>query len=253
MENLWQIHDRMTKRFFRKFLKKSFRDGKDNIEGGGNRVFTLASNASKEESCSEKACESDVVESGDKSDFSSDEKSQQFFIPETIDNDWIFEKMVPLLKKEELDPLSATTLVSRAVEVFHPEPLLLDLHFSGEVETVVVGDIHGQFKDLCFIFEKFGRPGPTKRFIFNGDIVDRGSRSTACLLLLLALKVAGPSFIYITRGNHETRTVSVMTSSFAAECAKYYSMEFFYTCHKTFDEFPVAYTLNQTTFVRFIF
>lgn len=173
-----------------------------------------------------------------------------FKIPKALTSNWIFDQMIPLLKEKELDLDSAIAIVSKAVQVFKSEPLLVDLEFSKGIKTVVVGDIHGQFWALRTIFRNYGRPGPNKRYIFNGDIIDRGLRSSACLLVLLALKIADPTYIYITRGNHESRTYPVTCSSFAYECVKHYNKDFFELCHRVFDEIPLAYTLNKTIFVR---
>lgn len=71
------------------------------------------------------------------------------------------------------------------------------------VMTTVVGDLHGQIEDLYTIFAVNGVPSSTHRYIFNGDIVDRGMNSVEISIILLAGKIANPNSIYINRGNHE--------------------------------------------------
>ena len=57
------------------------------------------------------------------------------------------------------------------------ESAIFDVDVSDWEELYVVGDIHGQFDDLIRIFEQNGRPIGDKKFIFNGDLVDRGPNS----------------------------------------------------------------------------
>mmetsp|Transcript_22696 Transcript_22696/g.38393 ORF Transcript_22696/g.38393 Transcript_22696/m.38393 type:complete len:496 (+) Transcript_22696:77-1564(+) len=69
----------------------------------------------------------------------------------------------------------------------------------------VCGDTHGQFFDLCNIFEQGGLPSPTNPYLFNGDFVDRGSFSLEVVATLLAFKLAMPDALFMLRGNHETK------------------------------------------------
>lgn len=71
----------------------------------------------------------------------------------------------------------------------------------------IVGDIHGQLKDLQKIFRKFGKP-PQTPFLFLGDYVDRGECSLEVILLLLCLKIKHPYHIFLLRGNHECSMVN---------------------------------------------
>ncbi|CAD5229453.1 unnamed protein product [Bursaphelenchus okinawaensis] len=71
----------------------------------------------------------------------------------------------------------------------------------------IVGDIHGQLDDLLRIFAAIGVPGK-ERYLFLGDYVDRGPNQLECIMLLLALKVAASSRIYLLRGNHEVQSTN---------------------------------------------
>jgi hypothetical protein len=170
-----------------------------------------------------------------------------------VNLDWVFDVLVPKLQEGEVDFGLADLLVSGAHVCFSAERLFVELDFAEEVETIVVGDIHGQFSDLLLVFQKFGRPSARLRYLFNGDIVDRGPRSIACWLVLCALKMASPDFLFITRGNHESRTINLLHSSFARECATSYPQAFYVKCQHVFDELPVAYTINKSIFVSFLF
>jgi serine/threonine-protein phosphatase 5 len=76
--------------------------------------------------------------------------------------------------------------------------------------VTVCGDTHGQFYDLCNIFNIGGLPSSTNPYLFNGDFVDRGSFSFEVVMVLLAWKLANPSCIHLTRGNHESSIMNKM-------------------------------------------
>lgn len=196
------------------------------------------------------------------------ENSDLLFNGKDFNLDWVFEVIIPKLNKNDLEVEVASELVRMAAEEFRGEGLLVDLDFtfegteyqkckklgdgSEEIETIVVGDVHGQYEDVLLIFKRFGRPGPFRRYIFNGDVVDRGPRSVACWLVLCALKISVPSYLYVTRGNHESRSVGVLNSSFAQECGRMYPPSFYVLCQNTFDQLPVSYLLNKSIFVILI-
>ena len=78
--------------------------------------------------------------------------------------------------------------------------------------VVIVGDLHGSFKDLFYIIKKYGLPGKVNRFVFNGDIVDRGPQQIECLLTILYAFLMFPSRVFINRGNHEDKSLNLNTN-----------------------------------------
>ena len=100
---------------------------------------------------------------------------------------------------------------------------------------VVVGDLHGSLGDLLHILGVIdtpqeqgsssggvvGMPSATNRLIFNGDFVDRGSKSVEVLCSVLALKLAFPRYVHINRGNHEDEDLNY-AYDFAADVNEMY-------------------------------
>lgn len=93
----------------------------------------------------------------------------------------------------------ATPVLAACDNVVHvPQPA------DGE-RVIVVGDLHGSLADLLHIFERFGLPSSSNKYIFNGDFVDRGIFGLEVLMVLLSCKVAAPDAVFLNRGNHEDR------------------------------------------------
>lgn len=95
-------------------------------------------------------------------------------------------------------------------------PTLVE-HAVGPGENVtVVGDTHGQLKDLLHLFHLNGLPTKTNRYIFNGDFVDRGENSVEVMLTVMAWCLVSQgaavngrlhgSTCFAQRGNHESHS-----------------------------------------------
>lgn len=90
---------------------------------------------------------------------------------------------------------------------------------------VIVGDIHGQLKDLLWIYYRYGLPSQESGncFLFNGDIADRGNFAVECFALTLGWMLAFPNAVFVNRGNHEDLLVNTSRcGGFYEECVDKY-------------------------------
>ena len=86
-------------------------------------------------------------------------------------------------------------------------PSVVHVNTQQSGKLTVVGDLHGQLRDLIHIFRYNGLPSFDNPYLFNGDLVDRGDYSVEIIILLMGFSVADPGSIYMNRGNHEDMTV----------------------------------------------
>lgn len=121
-------------------------------------------------------------------------------------------------------------------------------NLSGEV--TVCGDTHGQYVDFIQIFdEKIGGfPSIHNKFVFNGDMVDRGPKATEIMILLLTMKVVNDESMWLLRGNHET---SDMTSDFGFqnEVQGKYGLTMYYDFLEFFKAMPLGAVVEDQAFV----
>ncbi|CAK9055279.1 Serine/threonine-protein phosphatase BSU1 (Bri1 suppressor protein 1) [Durusdinium trenchii] len=101
-------------------------------------------------------------------------------------------------------------LADASAKVLALQPVLTE----AQVPCRIFGDLHGQLRDLLYLFAAYGFPGGDAAgeggmsYVFNGDFVDRGAHSLEVLGLLMALKVSMPNRVWLVRGNHEDRTMN---------------------------------------------
>ena len=106
-----------------------------------------------------------------------------------------------------------------------PHVARVDLPLRSRVH--VFGDLHGSFHSLLRTLHHLAAEGalnastlalaPPHAALFLGDYVDRGTRGAETLGLLLALKTANPTRVFMARGNHED--LAMNDGSFATELA----------------------------------
>lgn len=110
------------------------------------------------------------------------------------------------------------------------------------IPIYIIGDIHGQWRDLLRMFSVLGAPGKV-RYLFLGDYVDRGKRSLECISLLVALKLKYPTMIYLIRGNHECDYINYNYGFFEEIQSRFNlgdSVEIFKAFNSLFNYLPLA-------------
>ncbi|KXS11611.1 calcium-dependent serine/threonine protein phosphatase calcineurin catalytic subunit Ppb1 [Gonapodya prolifera JEL478] len=169
---------------------------------------------------------------------------QEFFIDYPLNTKPDEKLLMDLFWRQgRLSESHALWLVNTATSIMRSEPNLLQL----DGPIVICGDIHGQFYDLRSLFEVAGSPSATRKFVFLGDYVDRGTFSIECLLYLYCIKILFPTSVYMLRGNHECRRLT-SHFTFRTECVLKYSNTVYEACVQSFDALPLVAVVNRQFF-----
>jgi len=118
-------------------------------------------------------------------------------------------------------------------------------------DLTIVGDLHGQYDDFAQIFQNpklGGFPLAKNQFIFNGDMVDRGSMGVEIMLVLMFCNMLYPQSVHILRGNHETRRMTEKYG-FKQEVEAKYHPKLYNDFMTFFDALPIAAIVDDTVFV----
>lgn len=144
---------------------------------------------------------------------------------------------LPVMETEVL-----MALFERVQQLFKDEPTLLDVRSP----CIVVGDIHGQILDLYRILHFFGMP-ITRKYVFLGDLVDRGEFSIETLILVYLLKALWPDNVFVIRGNHEFQDLcSQGEGNFLNQVINFFEdYSIYQAAAKTFEYMPLATRIDK--------
>ncbi|CBH13120.1 hypothetical protein, conserved [Trypanosoma brucei gambiense DAL972] len=116
----------------------------------------------------------------------------------------------------------AVRILTNAIAIMSKRSAVLRVNIPDGGDAVVVGDLHGQLKDLALVLNRLcGLPSPRRYYVFNGDYVDRGSNGVGVLLHVLLLQCLFPDYVFINRGNHEDSRVNAEYGFQAEVFSKY--------------------------------
>ncbi|ETW02752.1 hypothetical protein H310_05251 [Aphanomyces invadans] len=138
----------------------------------------------------------------------------------------------------------AMHILTAALQLFQHKPNITEVSITPSPHITIVGDLHGQLDDLLLIFRENGMPGPENPYIFNGDIVDRGTRSIECALIIFTFAVVFPDFVHINRGNHEDKSITEVFG-FMKECLLKYDSEVYAMFCVVFKWLPIGTILDK--------
>jgi len=165
-----------------------------------------------------------------------------------ITHEFIVELAEYFKKQNALPTRLVAIIVLRTINLLKTQPNCVNVSVEDGNEITICGDVHGQYYDLLNIFNMNGYPSDTNPYIFNGDFVDRGSWSVECAIILFACKVAYPDNFYMSRGNHETKSINKIYG-FKGECdSKFKVQEMYELFSEAFQWLPLCHSINNEVF-----
>ncbi len=171
--------------------------------------------------------------------------------------DWFdHKKMDELHNKLPFTKEEIESLIDEVIPIISKENSLIKIRSPCKI----FGNIYGVYNDLMRFFESYGNPSDSiqngdinvMQYIFLGDFCDRGFYSLEVVLLLFALKVKYPNFIYLIRGHHEDRNINEIFG-LGQECKDRLKDEItskksiFNLINKVFDYLPFGVVVDGAT------
>ena len=154
------------------------------------------------------------------------------------------------IQEKYLDKINLLKLLLKAKQIFWQyQEALIDVKIPEGKNITVVGDIHGQFYDLLHIFEINDYPSENNIYVFNGDYVDRGLFGVECIVTLVSFKILYPNYVFMSRGNHEDKSINLRYGFKFEVLNKYDSLEIFDCFSEFFKFLPLGHILNKEILV----
>uniref|UniRef100_A0A0K8S361 protein-serine/threonine phosphatase n=1 Tax=Lygus hesperus TaxID=30085 RepID=A0A0K8S361_LYGHE len=161
---------------------------------------------------------------------------------------FVKELMEAYKNQQKLHRKYAYKILQDVNEFFQMQPSMVDVTVGNDDKFTICGDIHGQFYDLMNIFELNGLPSEQNPYLFNRDFVDRGSFSVECIFTLFSLKLLLPNHFFMSRGNHESKTMNQMYG-FEGEVTAKYSAQMAEVFTEVYNWLPLAHCLNNRVLI----
>ena len=171
--------------------------------------------------------------------------------------DWFDQKkMAEIHNKFPFTKDDIESLVEEVIPILSKENSLIKIRSPCKI----FGNIYGVYNDLMRFFESYGNPSDNiqngdinvMQYIFLGDFCDRGLYSLETVLLLFALKIKYPNFIYLIRGHHEDKNINELYG-LGQECKERLNDDInkensiFNLINKVFDYLPFGVIIDGTT------
>ncbi|CAK9027171.1 Serine/threonine-protein phosphatase T (PPT) [Durusdinium trenchii] len=135
----------------------------------------------------------------------------------------------------------------------HPKPVIETEVPQPDGRLVIVGDTHGQLADVLHILYHLGPPSANNRYLFNGDMVDRGNQGVEILLILFSFFLADNESIIVHRGNHENEDMNALHADngggFEDEVMEKYGLQVYRHFIGAFKTLSLASVINKEIFV----
>jgi len=154
----------------------------------------------------------------------------------------------PSENKTIMEEKKLESLLTQASAALKKLPNVVDIELKGKVSLIIVGDLHGQIRDLLHILKTQGLPTKDKWFLFNGDFVDRGKNACEVTIILFVLKLLFGDWVFLNRGNHEADDINAR-DGFMDECTSKYSTAMYKAYNQCFAALPLVHIINKKTMV----